>query len=101
MVAFTIPLPMLHRVAQIISQLHPSWQGNVITIFIIIHITEWQNQKPAHHSLSATGCLNSFLKIWDLLESKMSPGSKAAVALTNPLPMSNAVAGDWFTSGLE
>lgn len=35
-----------------------------------------------------------------LPKSKISPGFSAAVALTNPLPMSNGVAGDWLISGL-
>jgi hypothetical protein len=30
----------------------------------------------------------------NLLESKIKPGSRAAVAFTKPLPMSNGVAGD-------
>lgn len=33
-------------------------------------------------------------------DSKISPGSKAAVAFTKPLPMSNGVAGDVVESGL-
>lgn len=36
----------------------------------------------------------------NLLESKIRPGSNAAVAFTKPLPMSKGVAGDRFKSGL-
>nr|GMD07995.1 GDP-fucose protein O-fucosyltransferase [Ipomoea batatas] len=44
-------------------------------------------------------CINES-KQNDLLESRISPGSNAAVAFTKPLPISKGVAGDWFMSGL-
>nr|GMD06268.1 GDP-fucose protein O-fucosyltransferase [Ipomoea batatas] len=44
-------------------------------------------------------CINES-KQNDLLESRISPGSNAAVAFTKPLPISKGVAGDWFVSGL-